>query len=96
MPAIYNAAYVTRQVISSWRKDPAYNPTRETLYRLILTLHLSLRETNDLLASAGYALRPNELTDITLRACIEHKLFNPIQIDSILISLGKDPLFSIK
>ena len=58
--------------------------------RLCVGAMLSLDETKDLLARAGYALSPCDKRDIIFSFFIEHEVYDMIEIDITLEEHGLD------
>lgn len=61
---VYKRSIVTKQLFSKIKLNPAYHPDKATAMRLCVGARLSLDETKDLLARAGYALSPCDKRDI--------------------------------
>lgn len=83
-PAVYNGANVTKQVFSTIRCKPDYQPKKKTALAFAVSLKLDIPTTRELLASAGYALSPSDKTDIIVQYFIEHQNY---KIDDINIVL---------
>ena len=74
----YRKANVSRQLFSKIRGDRAYRPSKQTVLAFAVALELTLPETNDLLARAGFALSHASASDVIVeyfigRGC--HDLF---------------------
>lgn len=70
-PEVYTDALITKQTFSKIKKNPDYHPDKTTALRLCIGARLSLDETKDLLARAGYALSPCDKRDIIFQFYIE-------------------------
>ena len=87
-PDVYNRALITKQTFSKIKKNPKYHPDKATAMRLCVGAKLSLDETKDLLARAGYALSPCDLRDIIFQFYIENKCYDMFAIDISLENHG--------
>lgn len=85
---VYKRAIVTKQLFSKIKLNPNYHPDKTTAMRLCVGAKLSLDETKDLLARAGYALSPCDKRDIIFSFFIEHEVFDMIEIDIALEEHG--------
>lgn len=85
---VYKRAIVTKQLFSKIKLNPDYHPDKATAMRLCVGARLSLDETKDLLARAGYALSPCDKRDIIFSFFIEHEVFDMIEIDIALEEHG--------
>ena len=81
---VYQDAYVTKQTFSKMKLNPDYHPDKGTALRLCVGARLSLDETKDLLARAGYALSPCDRRDIIFQFYIENQVY---EMDAIDVSL---------
>ena len=87
-PQVYTAALITKQTFSKIKNDPKYHPDKATVLRLCVGARLSLDETKDLLARAGYALSPCDKMDIIFQFYIENKVYEMTAIDISLEEYG--------
>lgn len=85
---VYKRAIVTKQLFSKIKLNPHYHPDKATAMRLCVGAGLSLDETKDLLARAGYALSPCDKRDIIFSFFIENEVFDMIEIDIALEEHG--------
>lgn len=85
---VYKRAIITKQLFSKIKLNSEYHPDKATAMRLCVGAGLSLDETKDLLARAGYALSPCDKRDIIFSYFIEHGVHDMIEIDIALEEHG--------
>ena len=85
---VYNRAFVTKQLFSKIKLNKEYHPDKATAMRLCIGAKLSLDETKDLLARAGYALSPCDRRDVIFSYFIERGVYDMIDIDIALEEHG--------
>lgn len=85
---VYNRAFVTKQLFSKIKLNKEYHPDKATAMRLCVGAKLSLDETKDLLARAGYALSPCDRRDVIFSYFIERGVYDMIDIDIALEEHG--------
>ena len=78
---VYKRACLTKQYFHKLNKNKNFHPEKSKALLLCVGAKLNLDETKDLLARAGYALSPADLTDIIFSFFIEHKHYDVIDID---------------
>lgn len=88
--AAYNAANVSKQVFNSIKHKEDYIPTKKTILALAIALKLNTRETNELLAKAGYALSDCSRFDLIVKYHIDNKNYNLKEIDQALFDHGME------
>ena len=89
---VYRRANLDRKLFSKIRCAPGYKPSKRTVLSLAIGLQLNLEETRDLLMRAEFAFSPASLTDTILIYCIEHRIYNMFQVNSILFDFGQKSL----
>lgn len=91
---VYKGACKDKKFFYKIRNNVNYQPTKHTVFAFALSLRLSLDETKDLLASAGFALSPSSRFDLIMQYVIEHEIYDMYKIDCILYDLGEEHYFS--
>lgn len=91
-PDVYKGANIDRKLFSKIRCNTAYKPSKKTVLALAIALKLSLDETVDLLARAGFALSPSSKADLIVEFCIANQIYNIMEIDTLLFRYGEQTL----
>ena len=85
-PQVYKKANIDRKLFSKIRCNTEYSPGKKTVLALAVALELNLDQATDLLARAGYAFSPSSRMDLVVKYCIEHQIFDIIEVNTILFS----------
>ena len=78
---VYKRAIVDKKIFSKIKNNADYHPQKLTALCLCVGARLSLDESRDLLARAGYALSPCDKTDIIFSYFIENGIYDMIELD---------------
>lgn len=89
---VYKQSNISRQHFSKIRSNVNYNPNKKTVLAFAVGLHLSEDETIDLLKSAGYAFSDGSKRDWIVRYCLEHKIYNINQVNTLLFEHDQEQL----
>lgn len=84
---IYKKAHIDRRLFSKIKSDANYHPSFGTVSLLALSLMLSIEDYEFLLKSASYSLSTNNIHNIVLRYCFEHKLYDIFYVNNILYTI---------
>lgn len=91
---IYKRAGIDRRLFSKIRSNAEYQPSKNTIFALAISLKLDYKKTSKLLNKAGYEFSNNKLTDIIIMFCIHNKIYDLYQVDSFLIEYNQKPIAS--
>lgn len=81
---VYKKANVDRKLFSKIRCNPDYRPSKKTALALAIALELNMDQTVDLLSRAELAFSPSRVFDLIVRYCIEHQIYDIMEINAIL------------
>ncbi|MBR6707158.1 MAG: macro domain-containing protein [Clostridia bacterium] len=89
---VYKRANIDRKLFSGIRCKKNYHPKKKTAVALAIALELSMDETADLLARAGYALSPNDRFDVIIAYFISRRFYSVWEINAALFKYGEQTL----
>ena len=89
---VYKQSNISRQHFSKIQCNRDYNPKKKTVLAFAVGLHLSEDETIDLLKSAGYAFSDGSKRDWIVRYCLEQKIYNINQVNTLLFQWDQEQL----
>ena len=92
---VYSRAQINRQLYSKISSNPNYKPKKLTALALAIALELTLEQTKEFIARAGYALTRSSVTDLVIEFFINRKIYNVMAINEVLYELDEPILGSV-
>lgn len=81
---VYKAAHLDRRVFSKIRNERNYMPAKKTVLAIAFAMKLNFKETNTLLARAGYFLSSGRKEDVIVAYFIENQIYDLFLINEVL------------
>ena len=91
-PVVYSRAGMSRQLFNKIINNYDYQPSKRTVYQLIIGMQLDLPRARKLMDKAGYAMTRSSRMDLMMEYFISHGRYNSIEIDVSLVDAGLPPL----
>ena len=83
---VYKKAEIDRKLFSKIRSDSNYHPTFGTITQLALALELEFPQYIELLNKASYSISDKRKSNIVIKYCFEHKVYNVITVNNLLFT----------
>lgn len=92
--ACYKKANVSKQTWYKIMNEKDYRPNRKTVISFAVALELTLSETQELLESVGFVLSGSSKFDRIIRYCIQHEIYDVLEIDALLFRYDQELLYA--
>ncbi|MFP3043290.1 helix-turn-helix transcriptional regulator [Treponema primitia] len=89
---LYKRAWIDKRLYSKILTTGNYKPKKETAIAFGLALHLPITEFNGFLKTAGFTLSDSSISDLVIRFCIEHELWDIADVNALLFESGQKVL----
>ena len=86
---VYKRANLDRKYFSKLRCDVNYKPKKTVVCALALALELDNPTCKKLVKKAGYILTSASKFDLTIRYCIENKIYDLYKVNELLLEQGQ-------
>ena len=87
-PDIYRRAGISRQHFNKMINDLEYQPTKRTVWQLVVGMQLNMNEARKLMEKAGFSMTRSSKTDLVMEYYILHRRYSIIEIDIALLDAG--------
>ena len=91
-PDVYKKANIDRKLFSKIRSNPEYQPTKSTALALAFGLELSLEETKEFIAKAGYALSESKIADVIVMYFLTNRIHDLYLVNAELLRYDQSPI----
>lgn len=81
---VYKRAHLDRRIFSKIRNEKTYMPAKKTVLAIAFAMKLDFKETNTLLARAGYFLSSGRKEDVIAAYFIENQIYDIFLLNEVL------------
>lgn len=84
---LYKKAQIDRRLFSKIRSEEDYQPSKKTVFKLILAIELTYQEAKEFLEYAGFAFSRSSKFDLIVEYAVKHQLYNIFDVNELLDEL---------
>lgn len=89
---VYTQAWIDRRHFFKITNERLYHPTKKTVIAIGIALKLNIQEMDEFLASCGFRLSYQSISDLVIMFCIEREIYNIFDINALLVIMKQDVL----
>ena len=90
---LYKSIGISKAHFSKIRSHIQYQPTKDTVFKFLIGLNLTLKDSLLLLESSGFTFQSSLMRDLIIKGAIELNIFDIFSIDKALSEANLSPLF---
>lgn len=90
--SLYKKAQIDRRLFSKIRSDDDYQPSKKTVFKLVLAMELTYQEAKECLEYAGFAFSRSSKFDLIVEYAVKHQIYNIFDVNELLDELVNEIL----
>ncbi len=90
--SLYKKAQIDRRLFSKIRSDEDYQPSKKTVFKLVLAMELTYQEAKECLEYAGFAFSRSSKFDLIVEYAVKHQIYNIFDVNELLDELVNEIL----
>jgi len=90
--SLYKKAQIDRRLFSKIRSDEDYQPSKKTVFKLVLAMELTYQEAKECLEYAGFAFSRSSKFDLIVEYAVKHQIYDIFDVNELLDELVNEIL----